>query len=158
MADDSHTIMLDGTYGPGTMSKVVVFTRIPNSDEVREEEFIIPYLFLDLGQNRYDAGDEFIRGIPNRKPNEAETRRSERVGAVMQDLSCRGLGAARGNSSRGRPTAPRRSRDYLELADRGGRHAIGQQGAILARTGIYRPSRCRQGRRPRAIRRYPENA
>jgi hypothetical protein len=51
MADEnSHTIMLDGTYGPGTMSKVVVFTRIPNSDEVREEEFIIPYLFLDLGK------------------------------------------------------------------------------------------------------------
>jgi hypothetical protein len=46
----SETIMLDGTYGPGTMSKITVFTRIPGTEEVREEEFKIPYLFLDLGK------------------------------------------------------------------------------------------------------------
>jgi hypothetical protein len=52
MSDENtrETIMLDGTYGPGTMSKVVVFTRIPDSDQIREEEFTIPYLFLDLGK------------------------------------------------------------------------------------------------------------
>ena len=46
----SEPIMLDGTYGAGTMSKVVVYTRIPNSDEIREEEFVVPYLFLDIGK------------------------------------------------------------------------------------------------------------
>ena len=50
MSEDKHTIQLDGTYGVGTLTEVKVFTRVPNSDQLREESFLVPYLFLDLSK------------------------------------------------------------------------------------------------------------
>ncbi len=40
-----------------------------------------------FGQDCYDASNEFIRRVPNRKSNEAEACRSERVGAVSMNLT-----------------------------------------------------------------------
>ena len=50
MSEDKHAIQLDGTYGVGTLTEVKVFTRVPNSDQLREESFLVPYLFLDLSK------------------------------------------------------------------------------------------------------------
>ena len=44
-------IKLDGTYGPGVMAEVKVYTRIPGDmKSLREETFMIPYMFLDVGK------------------------------------------------------------------------------------------------------------
>jgi hypothetical protein len=53
MAQDDEKIKypkLDGTFGVGTMTEVKVYVRIPNSDQMREETFTVPYLFLDLSR------------------------------------------------------------------------------------------------------------
>ena len=52
---DEHThepmmIPLDGTYGPGALTELTVYTKIKDSEEMREETFTIPYLFLDLAK------------------------------------------------------------------------------------------------------------
>ena len=49
MDENKSPIPLDGTWGVGTMAEVKVFTRVKNSDQLREESFMIPYMFLDLG-------------------------------------------------------------------------------------------------------------
>jgi hypothetical protein len=45
-----HVIKLDGTYGAGPMTEVKVFTRVPDSNQMREETFMVPYLFLDVAR------------------------------------------------------------------------------------------------------------
>jgi hypothetical protein len=50
MDENKQTIQLDGTFGVGTMTEVKVLIRIPGSDQMREESFMVPYLFLDLSK------------------------------------------------------------------------------------------------------------
>jgi len=45
------SIRLDGTYGAGTLTEVKVFTRLVNDPkQLKEETFLIPYMFLDVGK------------------------------------------------------------------------------------------------------------
>jgi hypothetical protein len=48
--DETKKYKLDGTFGVGTMTEVKVFTKVPNSNQLREETFMVPYLFLDLSR------------------------------------------------------------------------------------------------------------
>ena len=72
MDENKQVIPLDGTWGVGTLTEVKVLIRVPNSDQMREESFTIPYMFLDLGMimgmhklNLF-AGVSFINeGKPN---------------------------------------------------------------------------------------------
>lgn len=41
---------LDGTFGVGVLTEVKVLVRIPNTDQIREETYTVPYLFLDLSR------------------------------------------------------------------------------------------------------------
>ena len=51
MDEHEHkTIKLDGTFGAGTLTEVKVWVRVPNSEQLREETYTVPYLFLDLGR------------------------------------------------------------------------------------------------------------
>jgi hypothetical protein len=46
-----NQVPLDGTYGPGVMAEVKVYTRIAgDSKQLREETFMVPYMFLDVGK------------------------------------------------------------------------------------------------------------
>lgn len=46
-----NQIPLDGTYGPGVMAEVKVYTRIAGDPkQLREETFMVPYMFLDVGK------------------------------------------------------------------------------------------------------------
>jgi hypothetical protein len=48
-----NQIPLDGTYGPGVMAEVKVYTRVDSSGDskqLREETFMVPYMFLDVGK------------------------------------------------------------------------------------------------------------
>ena len=40
-------IPLDGTYGGGVMAAVTIYTRVPESNAVKEETFTFPYAFID---------------------------------------------------------------------------------------------------------------
>ena len=40
-------IPLDGTYGGGVMAEVTIYTRVPESNAVKEETFTFPYAFID---------------------------------------------------------------------------------------------------------------
>jgi hypothetical protein len=49
--EDQPQIKLDGTYGPGVMAEVKVYTRMAGDPkQLREETFLVPYMFLDVGK------------------------------------------------------------------------------------------------------------
>jgi hypothetical protein len=41
-------IPLDGTFGAGPLTEVKMFVRMKDSDKLREESFLIPYMFLNV--------------------------------------------------------------------------------------------------------------
>jgi hypothetical protein len=49
--EDHSTIKQDGTYGPGVLAEVKVYTRMSGDlTQLREETFLVPYMFLDVGK------------------------------------------------------------------------------------------------------------
>jgi hypothetical protein len=65
-------IPLDGTYGAGSMAEVSIYTRVPDTNDLREETFKFPYAFIDqarlVGYNAHHliAGFKIIK---TDKPN-----------------------------------------------------------------------------------------
>jgi hypothetical protein len=49
--EEGSKIITDGTYGTGNLTEVKVYTRLKDDPtQLREETFLVPYLFLDVGK------------------------------------------------------------------------------------------------------------
>ncbi len=61
--DEPKQIKLDGTFGAGSLTEVKVYTRIPDSSQMREETYTIPYLFLDTNRIAFMHAVGLIAGF-----------------------------------------------------------------------------------------------